>query len=183
MNQAELEKYLEVRSILDLKGYELDNKGQLDCPLHEGCTGSWQLYEELNGVACMRSSCRYYQYLFRSIELLQELESCNKKQAVLIGKSMLLKELEDYRSKSKVALESSLSKNTNYEMTRGSEELLSLLQQEFSSVSFGFDELRKRVSLEVGKSTLTKYLKTLRDSGYLEIVSGNRYRGYEYKLV
>ena len=184
MNTEDLYRYLEIESVLSNYEIEVKPTGKLDCPFHENCTSSMRLYKELNGIACTRSSCANYRKVYNAFEVLQELEQCNKKEAVLFGKGLLLKELDDLRSllKGKTKQEKLKESNKVVLSEKGAEfyEELKRYLRERNQTIFTGKALQK--DFRVATSTLKKYLSQLTEQGSIEVIGGSRYRGYEYEL-
>lgn len=187
MTKQELERYLEIEQVLAQYGVVVKSDGQLDCPFHRECKGSMQLYKELNGVACTRSSCTEYRKVFTAFELLRKLEGCNLETARLYGKSILLEELEELREEKVKRL--SLRSLSSEVLANGKSEILSfwtrlqayLSMQALPMYEYEFSQSELRRALKLNKSTLQRYLDELLMKDYVEQVSDNKARGYTYR--
>jgi len=185
MTKQELERYLEIKTVLELHEIEVGKDGFMSCPFHANCEQSMKLYEELNGVACMRSSCNNYRKIFDAYQVLQELKGFKAEEARIYGKSLLLKELENLRALVKVE-ESNLliEEEEGLEvLPKGGMEFLKDLRSYLKKANrktFTSQDLRD--SFKIARSTLIKYLKILEANEVIKILSGNRYNGYKYSL-
>ena len=172
MTKKEIEKYLSLGRLLDRKGYSTDNKGVLDCPFHKDCKESWKLYEELNKAACMRESCSMYRQVFGVFELISQLEDCNEEQALLLGKSLVFKELELWHRETRL----------KERLSEREQELLSRLRKAYGGKAFSPSQARLELHLKHAKTTLLRHFQKFEKEGHLERVGGNQQKGYEYVL-
>ena len=184
MTKQELERYLEIKTVLELHDIEVGTDGFMSCPFHANCEQSMKLYEELNGVACMRSSCSNYRKIFDAYQVLQELKGFKAEEARIYGKSLILKELEQLRSLVKEEDSNILEEVEGLEeLPKGGMEFLKALKSYLNKANrktFTSQDLRD--TFRIARSTLIKYLKILEANQVIKILSGNRYKGYEYSL-
>jgi predicted transcriptional regulator len=185
MNEQEIGRYLEINKILSHYKIEVNEAGLMSCPFHSNCETNVKLYEELNGIACMKESCSNYRKLFAAFEVLQKLEGIEVDAALLYGKKLLLEELEILRGKNKTREEE--PKAIEKDKVLGGSLSLFLVDlekyvKELEEPSFTRKAIEEH--LRINKSTLKKYLRQLESQGIIKVIGGNRYRGgFEYRYV
>ena len=101
MNKQELERYLEIETVLRLEKIEFTDQGLFPCLFHEKRSECMKLYTELNETACMNENCSHYRKVFGAFELIQEVKQCKAEEARMFGKALLLKELQELREQQK----------------------------------------------------------------------------------
>jgi hypothetical protein len=183
MNEQELERYLEINRILSHHKIEVNESGLMSCPFHPNTEKNMKLYEELNGVACMKKSCSNYRKLFAAFEIMKKLQGVEKEEALSYGKKLLLEELELLRGEKEVIEES--PKTIEYiGLSEGGKEFLEELKkymEESSQKIFTSKEVGKY--FRIARSTLKKYLQQFRTNELIEIRGGDQYNGYDYALI
>lgn len=189
MTKQELERYLEVETVLRLEKVAFSPSGLFACPFHEKRSECMKLYPELNGIACMNENCKDYRKVFGAFDVLQELKSCKAEEARLFGKSLLLKELEELRGVNRKATTKSVVKKKP--IPRKDKGLLSywedlknfVLEKGKGKQDFEFNLTEIRERLELSKSTQQRYTKQLLAKGYIELSEGSSNTGYYYKIL
>ncbi|BDS10666.1 hypothetical protein [Aureispira anguillae] len=189
MTKQELERYLEIETILKLHKIAIDKEGFMSCPFHSNCERSLKLYPELNGVACMRESCSKYRKVLDAFSILQELEGIKTEEARLYGKSLLLRELESYRARKTPVKVQEIGENRSLNkreavLLKYFEDLKRfVLEKGGGEQGYEFRLGEVREDLKVYKSTQQRYIHELLEKGYIEQSSGSSNRGYYYRIL
>jgi hypothetical protein len=186
MTKEELERYLEVESILKMHDIAIDKNGLMSCPFHPNCEGSLKLYRELNGVACMRESCSNYRKVFAAFEVLQELKGCSANEAKLYGKSLLLEELERLRGARKEEKQESAQK-----LHKKDKGLVAfwiklkglILELGGGNKDYEFSLREIREEMNIAKTSQHRFVQQLVEMDYLCKISGYSNKGYYYQVT
>ena len=99
MTIEEIKAQLSMSTVLAHYGLKVNRNKHINCPFHDDKTPSMRVYEETNTVYCFSGNCSHSGKSMDVIELVQQLEKCNKHEAILKCKSMLgarLNLVEDY---------------------------------------------------------------------------------------
>ena len=99
MTIEEIKAQLSMSTVLAHYGLKVNRNKHINCPFHDDKTPSMRVYEETNTVYCFSGNCSHSGKSMDVIELVQQLEKCNKHEAILKCKSMLgarLNVVEDY---------------------------------------------------------------------------------------
>ena len=188
MTKQEIERYLEVETVLRLEEVAYSSSELFACPFHEKREGCMKLYPELNGVACMNENCSDYRKVFGAFTTLQKLKDCKAEETRLFGKSLLLRELEELRGAVRKELDLVELKITN--ISRKDKGLLKywtglksfVLEQGGGNQAFEFNLSEIREALGIGKSTQQRYTNQLVSKNYIKKSQGNTNTGYYYQI-
>ena len=89
MEIQEIKERLNIVQALAHYGLKMNRNKHINCPFHEDKTPSMKVYEETNTVYCFSGNCSHSGKSMDVIELVQQLEKCNKHEAILKCKSLL----------------------------------------------------------------------------------------------
>ena len=91
MEIHEIKQRLSIYQVLSYYGLEIKNK-HIHCPFHEDKTPSMRVYGDSNTVYCFSGNCKHGGKVMDVIDFVMYKEQCNKHQALLKCKTMLVGE-------------------------------------------------------------------------------------------
>jgi hypothetical protein len=189
MTKQELEKYLEIETVLNHYKLSVDEDGFMSCPFHTNCKKGLKLYKELNGVACTRESCANYRKIYNAFEFLQEIKGVKVEEARMYGKALLLKELEQLRelkqedSFEEIEEKRSLSRSEKGLILYWKKLKGFVLMQGSGNKAFEFNLTEVREQLGVSKTSQQRYIHELIAKKYIKQSSGSVNTGYYYQIM
>ena len=89
MEIQEIKAKLSITQVLSHYDLELNRNKHISCPFHDDKTPSMKVYEDTNTVFCFSGNCSLGGQSLDVIELVQQLEKCNKHQAIMKCKELL----------------------------------------------------------------------------------------------
>jgi DNA primase/DNA-binding transcriptional regulator YhcF (GntR family) len=126
----------------------------------------------------LRTNAHYLNF----IEIITFYNQYQRKQKTdATGENYIETTLEDIKEANELLSEVLLSKSD--ELTKASRSFLEIIKEYLKKgqkETFYSKELR--ISYRINPNTLKRYLRELREYGYIKIIAGNSYKGFEYEL-